>query len=178
MSGGVYDLSIRRASVDDAAGISAIVQHRLPHLRYGTRVQLDAWFERFYAPPEVARRIVSPHCRTLVCEREGRPVGTGSLSLAAHSISGVYTAMDGVGAGSAVLGELVTIADEFNLPVVTMSVLHADSRMLFLAAKLGFVVAREDLDRSHFPHSRFLILARHQTARGGAGKKARRLLAA
>lgn len=136
-------LSIRARTPADAAAIAAL--HNLPGYRYGTLRTPH------HTPDEIRKGIEnqSSNSFSLVAEQDGRIVGDCGLTRfanhrRAHAGSlgmGVHDAYHGRGIGSALIGEILAIADRWlNLKRIELTVYTDNEPALALYRKFGFEV--------------------------------------
>jgi hypothetical protein len=149
--------AVRHAIDTDAAVISATMRRRVPELNYGSDEMVATWVEANYSEAAVLARIASTTYLTAVAETDGAFEGSAYLSRADGYIGGFAVAVDGRGAGRAMLRRLVAAGSHRTL---TMSVVATNERMLGMAGASGFVSAGRDPDTSWFMDTEFLLLKR------------------
>jgi predicted GNAT family N-acyltransferase len=105
-------------------------------------------------PLELEWDEVDPQCDHVLAEAQGKSIGTGRLLPDGHlGRMAVLPAWRNQGVGSAILNELVAIADERAMPRL---VLHAQTRARRFYERHGFRAEGEEFMEAGIPHVRMV----------------------
>jgi GNAT superfamily N-acetyltransferase len=161
----VSPVTIRPGAIADANQISELVHDVVPTLAYGPDEAIERFLHEQYSPDVIRAGIATGSRRWLVAIRSDmyQPeviCGTIYLDPVKRYLGGLHVSERRQGTGRALMGAMVTIADDLRVGNLHGSVLVSNHASLALTSQHGFVMTGPDRHKVYFPDAPFMIIER------------------